>query len=416
VKRQASKSRRRSAEVGAVRQDCERCTVVVPRTHRDGKYAVVLKRGSVGMKKRIGEDHFVKLGRDADVERRARALLLRPEMGKPLPYHSVLVLWNSRLLHQGHTIIRETQPKAPDNSKNAPFNPENLNPTLFHMDDPLWLGHLQREGYVVIRNVLQKTDVKKALDHLLEDIRSFSPSAKKASNLGQVCKADFPPMMNGTMVSLGMPHASFAWFVRCHPRIQKVFGMLFPRKTLTGSVDLLFISAPGTASDDRRATNVSHNQWLHVDQNERVECGDLPMYQGMLSVYSKDTLPWGRIAAPICMAPKNHREVGGINAEKSLLAMCIAGVASTHWPQLGIRHSQGRLTLGMVVHGVAKKFKQLPVRLHPDLPASRANEILKHSHAQLCRQYSLEELRSFVHPRALKFISTGVCPSTGKSI
>ena len=55
----------------------------------------------------------------------------------------------------------------------------------------------------------------------------------------------------------------------------------------------------------------------------------------------------------------------GINGEKSLLAMCIAGTASTHWPQLGVRHSQGRLTLGMVVHGVAKQFKQLAVRLHP---------------------------------------------------
>mmetsp|Transcript_85808 Transcript_85808/g.161571 ORF Transcript_85808/g.161571 Transcript_85808/m.161571 type:complete len:92 (+) Transcript_85808:1-276(+) len=91
--------------------------------------------------------------------------------------------------------------------------------------------------------------------------------------------------------------------------------------------------------------------------------------------------------------------------------MCVAGVASTHWPQLGIRHAQGRITLGMVVQGVAKKFKQLPVRLNPALPMKQAKELRSLSHGELCRRYSVEELRSFVHPQASKFVSEGVCQS-----
>lgn len=314
------------------------------------------------------------------------------------------------MLHQGHTGLGADQPRASQSAANAPFNPETLHPKLFELGDHAWLGHLEREGYAAVRNVLKKEDAKKALRHLLDDIRSFSPSAKHASHLGQVSKADFPPSMNGTLPSLGLPHGSFAWFVRSHARIHKAFGMLFPGELLTGSVDLLFISPTGGARCDQRATSATHEQWLHVDQNQHQVCGDLPMYQGMLSLFSTETLSWPRISVPVCMAPRDHRDVAGINGEKSLLAMCIAGTASTHWPQLGVRHSQGRLTLGMVVHGVAKKFKQLAVRFHPDVPAKKAKLLRQLTATQLCHKFSIDELRSFVHPQALKYISTGVRP------
>lgn len=413
VKKHPGALKRNLKSVADVRLDCERCTVVVPRSHTDGTYAAIMKRPEVRLatKPKAGEAHFVKLGRHAGVEARSRCLVLRPPLGKSLPHHSVLLLWNSRLVHQGHTMVGANQPRAANGSANAPFDPEILHPKLFDMENKSWLGHLQREGFVALRNVLGKVDVDNVLSHLLKDIQSFSPSASKARSLQEVCKADFPPCFNGMIQSLGMPHSSFAWSVRSHPRVHMVFNMLYPGQVLTGSVDLLCLSPPGTAGSDQRATSKTHEQWLHVDQNKHMSCGDLTMFQGMLSLFTEETLSWGRIAVPICMAPKDHREIAGMSAEKRLLAMCVAGVASTHWPQLGIRHSQGRITLGMVVQGVAKKFKQLPVRLNSAVSMKQAKELRSLSHGELCRRYSVEELRSFVHPEALKFVSEGVCLS-----
>merc|ERR1711933_572931 len=108
------------------------------------------------------------------------------------------------------------------------------------------------------------------------------------------------------MGSLGMPHGSLAWFVRGHSRIHEAFGMLYPDKVLTGSVDLLFVSPPGAASGDQRATIATHDQWLHVDQNKHHMCGDLRIYQGMLSLFGEETLTWSRISIPVCMAPQLH--------------------------------------------------------------------------------------------------------------
>lgn len=89
----------------------------------------------------------------------------------------------------------------------------------------------------------------------------------------------------GCASQYGMPHGSFAWAARLHPKVRHIFASLFDVHSdeLAVGLDVVFWNA----SDTTEVT--SNKQWLHVDQNHRSGLTHL-CAQGVLYVWPSTDL------------------------------------------------------------------------------------------------------------------------------
>ncbi len=244
---------------------------------------------------------------------------------------SCMLLWNSAMLHQGTVSI-----KPGTLVKKEAFVPRLLTPSVFPVDaTEEWRRHLEKEGYVILRNVLgEKMDTY--LECLLEDINKINPNANLKS-LHEVKDLHLGLSRRGLLYTLGFPHGKFAWAIRQHEKIQDIWKDLYQTQEVMGSIDVpaITLSDPNFTVVD----NKTHDEWLHWDQNPLLEpVGKQKMFQSMVYLFPDETSKvggnnWNRIAMVICMVPTLYDR--SIQAEKTLLSLAITGEASNHWPQLG---------------------------------------------------------------------------------
>lgn len=274
-----------------------RSLVVVPRSHNDGTFQNYAKD---------------ELGRCQAKGEASRAIQLDIRPNANSKHQSAFILWNSRLVHQGATYAPYAK---------TGFRPPVQVPSMFDANADDWKVHLNREGYVVIKDLLESDNVKKALNFLLADIKSLNP---KIQNLDQVRGKDLPPAQNKNdlRISGGICHGKFAWFLRTCPEVSRVFEMLFDLPEgapMTGSVDVVALAPPASGSLVDGGKN-----WLHLDYSPPF--GDI--WQGTLQIFPDSRATgsrWARIAIMICKAPVSWASP---STAISLLAACVVGAAS----------------------------------------------------------------------------------------
>eukprot|EP00927_Polykrikos_kofoidii_P061828 TRINITY_DN56656_c0_g1_i1.p1 TRINITY_DN56656_c0_g1~~TRINITY_DN56656_c0_g1_i1.p1 ORF type:complete len:721 (+),score=113.83 TRINITY_DN56656_c0_g1_i1:97-2259(+) len=286
-----------------------RTLVVVPRSHIDGTFETIC-----GSEDRHGQ---VRVSA-SNIASRAVQLDLRP-FGERR-HQSVFVAWDSRLVHQGHTHIGRRKSRCFWRPKN--FGPPLLKPTLFQIDkDSTWRGSLKEEGYVAFTDILSAEDVDEALRLLLRDIQRFNPELKC---LGDVREHHLPPTpaANDLRTGRGLCHGEFAWFLRCHKAVARLFEMLFNLPfgaPLTGSVDVVALAPPGSS-----ATHGAGKRWLHVDYTPpqgRIWQASIQLFPRTVAQGAR----WERIALMVCKAPVAWSTPRALHA---LLACCVSGAAS----------------------------------------------------------------------------------------
>lgn len=357
---------------------------------------------------------------------RAVQLDVRPEtVGS---HNSVFLAWDSRLVHQGHT--KEPGPAVG-------FAPPVFRPPLYTIDEPAeWRNFLKERGFVAWRNPLDQGDTELAVWKLLEDLRRLNPK-EVLGHLGDVRERHLPASMGDNDLRPGLAHGEFAWFVRTHPGVQRLFEHLFqlpPGAPLVGSVDVVALAPPAKPEvSDRRGGK----QWLHLDYTPRAKV----MWQAQVQLFPSLYIgkKWERIAVMICKAPA---EWSSLEAQKTLLACCITSTPSraTAGVTLGLtherwdkrkrgkagKHHQALLNSSLsdqeLADWSARKGPRPPpgpledvrqeaiVRSTPSLPRS-LEEVRQASVSDIVKLFTLEELQRVAAPRAVQYVRPGAEPS-----
>lgn len=372
-----------------------RTLVVVPGSHRDGTFERLSVAG--------GESAPCKC---KDAASRAVQLDVRPTA--EAKHSSVWVAWDSRVVHQGHTHDPHAAPGG--------FAPKLHRPQLFQPEEcDAWRAAVAEQGYVVVADPLPPEDVVKAMRFLLRDLQHLKPGLK---SLRDVTEVDLPRAIgaNDLRASSGICHGEFAWYVRAHPCMTKLFEALFgvsPGTPLVGSVDVVALAPPR-----RQASGKPGKQWLHLDYTPPQGY----LWQTQIQLFPKDPAlgsQWERVAVMICKAPVSWCSP---STEARLLACCVTGTASraTAGVTLGKMHAERNTTSkGSRKQQPRENIEgcRIPVKLNPEVldeevcgwaPGGLSLQSIQHATvADVLSWLSTEQLRRLVMPGISAYLSVG---------
>lgn len=168
-----------------------------------------------------------------------------------------------------------------------------------------WTNHLEKEGYVVIKNILNEEEYNEAMNLFKKDWNQVSPNFdfedKKTWNINNT------PMMfgKGMAVFNGFGQSDFMWYLRTNKIIQSIFGIIHNTDDLVVSLDGFSVFVSNTQKS---------KSWLHIDQNPKN-----PIYciQGSYNFF-----PVEEDGAGFVVVPKSHKQyIPDINHNKNWI-MC----------------------------------------------------------------------------------------------
>lgn len=358
-----------------------RTLVVVPHSHVDGTFERLVAGG-----KRKAQC------KDPKVARRAVQLDFRPNAANP--HKSLFIAWDSRVVHQGHT----------HRPHDCGWHPPLHRPPIFPLDaTDSWRRFVDEDGYVAVANILPPAHVQEALKLLLRDIQRLCPEIR---NLDQVREKHLPhsSAANDLRAGAGLCHGEFAWYIRTHPNVAKVFEHLFklaPGAELCGSVDVVALAPPGSAAACGKG-----KQWLHVDYNPP----EGTIWQACVQLFpdaKEHGAGWERIAVMVCKAPASWAKP--VAAEQSLLACCVTGRASraTAGVTLGLMHAEARREQEPGSRRLLAALAQTPIAVATvgksnEVPMSQLRSSTPRKVMRLC---NLTDLRRLVPEQVLKYVA-----------
>ena len=167
-----------------------------------------------------------------------------------------------------------------------------IEPTIYDISqDNLWINHLDEEGYVVIKDILNDEDYNKSFNLFKKDWNQVSPNFvfenKKTWNIKNT------PMMfgKGMAVFNGFGQSDFMWSLRTNSNIKSIFSSIHNTEDLVVSLDgfSVFIS------DKQKSKS-----WLHVDQNPK---NSIYCIQGSYNFF-----PVEEDSSGFVVVPKSHKE------------------------------------------------------------------------------------------------------------
>lgn len=185
---------------------------------------------------------------------------------------------------------------------------------------------MERKGVAIVSGVLGRKDLEESECALRQDMKELvdtdalvvaDPSVQAAWQ--RVCQEGLHSWpadsladvgARGRFQDRGMPHGRFAWKVRTHPHVKRVYEVLHGTSDLVSSCDNAFV-----ANTTQPETN-SNKWWPHVDQNDhdtRLPCSSWDIYQGLAYIWSSEgnhastTVVWpeSNLAYPDYMADPN---------------------------------------------------------------------------------------------------------------
>ena len=152
-----------------------------------------------------------------------------------------------------------------------------------------WKKFLDENGYVVLRDILNKEEKDNIFSTFLEEMKEVSPNLD-FNNEGTFINLNTPIIFNkGIACFNGFGQSNFMWKLRLNNDIQDIFKQVYKTDELVTSLDgfSLFISSKQKSTP-----------WLHVDQNPK---NTLYSIQG-----SYNFKPVDNDSAGFVLIPKSH--------------------------------------------------------------------------------------------------------------
>ncbi|CAE6970015.1 Kcnh2, partial [Symbiodinium sp. KB8] len=163
------------------------------------------------------------------------------------------------------------------------------------------LEHLQKEGYVVLADVLAPNEVEEATDRFWSYLSASSAGAVQRESPLTWQSHLWPGQdYNGLINSGGIGQSDFMWYVRSNPKVIAAFADVWDvdKEDLIVSFDGCCAFRPPSI-DPRWRTRAG---WFHTDQNGRTTGSDFVCAQGLVALTDGDEATGG-----LAVLPGTHR-------------------------------------------------------------------------------------------------------------
>ncbi|KAH7346888.1 phytanoyl-CoA dioxygenase [Rhexocercosporidium sp. MPI-PUGE-AT-0058] len=131
----------------------------------------------------------------------------------------------------------------------------------FKPQNSTWLSDLQKDGYVVVRNVIPRERAIAYQQKAFDWISTLRPGFD-VNNPDTWIKKNLPFVSEiHTFYTYGIAHEKFMWNARMEPGVLKVFEELWGTSELLASFDALNVTFPNRKDIARRPA------WEHIDQS-----------------------------------------------------------------------------------------------------------------------------------------------------
>jgi len=180
-------------------------------------------------------------------------------------------------------------------------------PTLFDKTDTdNWQNHLNDNGFVVIKNVLNPNDLENSKTQFIDDWSKVCP--KFDFNDRSTWTINNTPIMwsKGMCVFSGLPQSDFMWKLRTNIDIQNIYKRIYQTDNLVASLDGLSVFLDNTHKS---------KSWLHIDQNPKNEIYSIQGSFNLLPVESNKD-------AGFIIVPDSHKTYKPIVGHKNDWIVC----------------------------------------------------------------------------------------------
>lgn len=166
-----------------------------------------------------------------------------------------------------------------------------LKPRLFDVGEDGWKHHLDKEGYVVFKDVLTSKELKKSIQRFKKSWNKVSPRFD-FDDTSTWTKDNSPMMWNKGMIYWsGLSQSRFMWKLRTNRKILQIWKELHQTDDLVSSFDGFSFFFDKSQKPGK---------WLHIDQHSKDE---LYSIQGLFN-----HLPVTEEDAGLVVVPKSHIE------------------------------------------------------------------------------------------------------------
>ena len=159
---------------------------------------------------------------------------------------------------------------------------------------------MSRDGYVVIPDILSKTEVEEGLSltwDWLECLGSGVSRVDPATWLDENWPGD---LKSGIVTTCGAAQQGAAWLVRGNKRVQQAFSSVWGEEELITSMDCVILWRPWWGPGNQAARPVTEG--LHIDQNPFKKTG-LQCVQGMVPLINVTKRTGG-----LQVVPRSHQD------------------------------------------------------------------------------------------------------------
>lgn len=167
------------------------------------------------------------------------------------------------------------------------------------LPSPKALHHLNREGYVVLKNVLNASEVVHARELLWSFLEGAGAGVRRDDPATWVRSQPNP---YGIVWGHGVGHSRLLWFIRTRPKLLDMFARVWNTSDLVSSFEG-FSWLPPTAYE---AAWRLGEAWFHTDQNGMSQPGRQTV-QSFTSLFDQDATTGAFVVVP--RSHKRHRQV-----------------------------------------------------------------------------------------------------------
>jgi ectoine hydroxylase-related dioxygenase (phytanoyl-CoA dioxygenase family) len=193
--------------------------------------------------------------------------------------------------------------------------PVNIIPEVvdrFEPDDPALKDFLTKNGFVVVKGVMNQTNIDIAKEKLWEFLDNKAGMKKHDKNTWTTSNLENVGLPSNGILCLGIGQTDFMWYMRLLPKVKTAFSLIHDTDDLLSSMDGGNIFLPWHRDESTHHMK-TETGWYHVDQG--CQRRGFQCVQGLVSLTDVTAATGG-----LCLIPGSstcHEELVELTGEES---------------------------------------------------------------------------------------------------
>lgn len=186
------------------------------------------------------------------------------------------------------------------NMTNQPILIKEYSSNRYNINDPLLLEYLQKNGYVIIKDILTLEEIQFSKELLWEFLNEkCQMNQNDISTWTDENFAKLGDSTTGILAFSGINHSKFLWYLRTRPNVKRIFEIIFQTNDLLTSFDGGNIFRPWHNPILSNYHSKTSQGWFHVDQGRKLL--GFHCVQGLISLTDSNQNTGG-----FCVIPGSH--------------------------------------------------------------------------------------------------------------